>query len=63
MSLFTLSSAQVADFHRDGFVLVKGFCSKEETQKMYRNLGKFGVNTKKIAHKHKNIACMQKSLG
>lgn len=36
MSLFTLSPAQVADFHRDGYVLVKGFCSKEETEKMYR---------------------------
>ncbi len=25
-----LTPAQVADFDRDGYILIKGFCSKEE---------------------------------
>ncbi len=31
-----LTPAQVADFDRDGYILIKGFCSKEEVNKMYR---------------------------
>ncbi|GAB3219321.1 phytanoyl-CoA dioxygenase family protein [Algoriphagus aestuariicola] len=31
-----LTSNQVADFNRDGYILIKGFCSKEEVTKMYR---------------------------
>jgi ectoine hydroxylase-related dioxygenase (phytanoyl-CoA dioxygenase family) len=31
-----LTAAQVLDFNRDGYILIKGFCSKEEVTKMYR---------------------------
>jgi ectoine hydroxylase-related dioxygenase (phytanoyl-CoA dioxygenase family) len=31
-----LSPAQILDYNRDGYVLIKGFCSKEEVDKMYR---------------------------
>ncbi|TCN59557.1 phytanoyl-CoA dioxygenase family protein [Flavobacterium circumlabens] len=30
-----LSQTQVEDFHRDGFIVIKNFCSAEETQKLY----------------------------
>ena len=32
---FTLSPRQVAAFHKDGYVIVKNFCSAEETEKLY----------------------------
>ena len=35
MSSKTLSPQQVADFHRDGYVIVKNFFSKEEIDKLY----------------------------
>ena len=31
-----LNEEQIAQYHRDGYVLVKGFCSKEETNKLYK---------------------------
>ncbi len=35
MSALKLSPAQIANFHRDGYVLVKGFCSPEEIKRLY----------------------------
>jgi ectoine hydroxylase-related dioxygenase (phytanoyl-CoA dioxygenase family) len=31
-----LTPTQVADYNRDGYILIKGFCSTEEINKMYR---------------------------
>jgi hypothetical protein len=31
-----LTPSQLTDFNRDGFILIKGFCSKGEVNKMYR---------------------------
>ena len=31
-----MNEEQIAQYHRDGYVLVKGFCSKEETNKLYK---------------------------
>ncbi|WP_339925019.1 phytanoyl-CoA dioxygenase family protein [uncultured Cyclobacterium sp.] len=31
-----LNKEQIAQFHKDGYVLVKGFCSQEETKKLYK---------------------------
>jgi ectoine hydroxylase-related dioxygenase (phytanoyl-CoA dioxygenase family) len=36
MTKSKLTPAQVSDYNRDGYVLIKGFCSKEEVDKMYR---------------------------
>jgi ectoine hydroxylase-related dioxygenase (phytanoyl-CoA dioxygenase family) len=36
MSSKTFSAAQIADYNRDGYLLVKGFCSKAETDKLYK---------------------------
>jgi hypothetical protein len=36
MSSKTFSPAQIADYNRDGYLLVKGFCSKAETDKLYK---------------------------
>lgn len=35
MSTFSLSPEQIRSYHRDGYLLVKQFCSPEETQKLY----------------------------
>jgi len=31
-----LNEEQIAQYHKDGYVLVKGFCSQEETNKLYK---------------------------
>ncbi|WP_426667815.1 phytanoyl-CoA dioxygenase family protein [Mucilaginibacter sp. McL0603] len=36
MSSKTFSAAQIANYNRDGYLLVKGFCSKAETDKLYK---------------------------
>src|ERR1700761_2020058 len=36
MSSKTFSAAQIADYNRDGYLLIKGFCSKAETDKLYK---------------------------
>ena len=36
MSSKTFSAAQIGDYNRDGYLLVKGFCSKAETDKLYK---------------------------
>jgi ectoine hydroxylase-related dioxygenase (phytanoyl-CoA dioxygenase family) len=36
MSSKTFSAAQIADYDRDGYLLIKGFCSKTETDKLYK---------------------------
>lgn len=36
MTVPMLTPTQIADFNRDGYILIKGFCSKEEVNKMYR---------------------------
>lgn len=35
MSTFSLSPEQIRSYHRDGYLLVKQFCSREETEKLY----------------------------
>lgn len=35
MSSKKLSAEQIKQFHKDGYVLVKGFCNSEETSKLY----------------------------
>src|SRR5918993_5773598 len=32
----TLTPEQVNAFHKDGYIIVNGFCSKQETDKLYR---------------------------
>ncbi|HWD89270.1 MAG TPA: phytanoyl-CoA dioxygenase family protein [Mucilaginibacter sp.] len=36
MSANSLTAAQIADYNRDGYLLVKNFCSKEEIDKLYK---------------------------
>jgi ectoine hydroxylase-related dioxygenase (phytanoyl-CoA dioxygenase family) len=36
MSFKRLNPDQIADFHRDGYVLVRNFCSQQETDKLYK---------------------------
>lgn len=36
MSFKHFNSDEIADFHRDGYVLVRNFCSKQETDKLYK---------------------------
>src|ERR1700740_1673278 len=36
MSFKRFNPEQIADFHRDGYVLVKNFCSQQETDKLYK---------------------------
>jgi ectoine hydroxylase-related dioxygenase (phytanoyl-CoA dioxygenase family) len=36
MSSKTFSAAQIADYNRDGYLLIKGFCTKAETDKLYK---------------------------
>lgn len=31
-----LTDEQIAQYHKDGYILVKGFCSKQETDKLYK---------------------------
>ena len=36
MSFKRFNPDQIADFHRDGYVLVRNFCSQQETDKLYK---------------------------
>ncbi|HEY9000536.1 MAG TPA: phytanoyl-CoA dioxygenase family protein [Mucilaginibacter sp.] len=36
MSFTRFNPDQIADFHRDGYVVVKNFCSQQETDKLYK---------------------------
>jgi ectoine hydroxylase-related dioxygenase (phytanoyl-CoA dioxygenase family) len=36
MSFKGFNSRQIADYHRDGYVLVSNFCSQQETDKLYK---------------------------
>ena len=36
MSFTRFNPGQIADFHRDGYVLVRDFCSQQETDKLYK---------------------------
>ena len=36
MSFKRFNPEQIADFHRDGYVVVKNFCSQQETDKLYK---------------------------
>ncbi len=36
MSFKRFNPGQIADFHRDGYVLVRNFCSQQETDKLYK---------------------------
>ena len=36
MSFKRFNRDQIADFHRDGYVLVRNFCSQQETDKLYK---------------------------
>jgi ectoine hydroxylase-related dioxygenase (phytanoyl-CoA dioxygenase family) len=36
MSFKCFNPDQIADFHRDGYVLVRNFCSQQETDKLYK---------------------------
>jgi ectoine hydroxylase-related dioxygenase (phytanoyl-CoA dioxygenase family) len=36
MSFKSFNAEQIADFHRDGYVLVRNFCSQQETDKLYK---------------------------
>ncbi|MBS1520442.1 MAG: phytanoyl-CoA dioxygenase family protein [Bacteroidetes bacterium] len=36
MSFTSFNPDQIADFHRDGYVVVRNFCSQQETDKLYK---------------------------
>src|SRR4051794_41891173 len=36
MSFKRFNTEQIADFHRDGYLLIRNFCSQPETEKLYK---------------------------
>jgi len=36
MSFKRFNPGHIADFHRDGYVVINNFCSQQETDKLYK---------------------------